>query len=408
MLSWPKERLRIKKICKRFSPHTEPKVLSNSLMLGKQKRNILFVVNNLNIGGAQKHVVTLINGLGERGFNLFLVSLKDPDIIAQDIDRKSVQDVVYFRIKGKFSFPSVKRLARYIESNDIDLVVCANRYAMMYGIFAGLVSGKKVDIYEIFHTTLIHGLKNNLLLLLHRWFFNQCNMVVFVSENQRLHWLHNRKLRVRRSCTIYNGVDTDCFKDDKSLLDHNGLLDEVKFSESDYIVGICAVLRPEKYHIDLINAIAIARDKKCDVKLLILGDGPMRASIEHHIAAKHLGEVTYITGFKNDVRPYISLCSCMVICSHYVETFSIAALESMAMGMPMIMTNIGGATEQIKHGHNGFIYPTGDLARLADHIIELSDPGLCKKMGGHARQTVIDQFTLQGMVQGYEEMFLQS
>ncbi len=110
-----------------------------------------------------------------------------------------------------------------------------------------------------------------------------------------------------------------------------------------------------------------------------------------------------VTGFQNDVRPYISLCDCMVLTSHSVETFSIAALESMAMGKPVVMTNIGGASEQVDNGVNGFLYEPGDINALSNALIAIAKPGIAQIMGEKAREIVHTKFGIFQMVKKYED-----
>ncbi|MFC1818792.1 glycosyltransferase, partial [Thermodesulfobacteriota bacterium] len=131
--------------------------------------------------------------------------------------------------------------------------------------------------------------------------------------------------------------------------------------------------------------------------------GPERNNIESQIKALGLNNDVIITGFQEDVRPFISLCDCMVITSHS-ETFSIAALEAMAMEKPMIMTNVGGATEQIDHGKNGFIYAPGDVNALADYMSQLFATALRKKFGRSALHTVKSEFSLDKMINKYENL----
>ena len=71
--------------------------------------------------------------------------------------------------------------------------------------------------------------------------------------------------------------------------------------------------------------------------MLIIGEGPQRREIERQIAELELTGHAVIAGHRNDVRPYIACCDVMTLTSHNVETFSIAALESMALGKPLVL-----------------------------------------------------------------------
>jgi glycosyltransferase involved in cell wall biosynthesis len=87
------------------------------------------------------------------------------------------------------------------------------------------------------------------------------------------------------------------------------------------------------------------------------------------------------------------------------ETFSLAALEAMALGKPMLMTDVGGAREQVRHGHNGLLVPVGDIPALADALAQWLDPACRQAMGQRAQAVVRASFDLATMVQGFERQF---
>jgi glycosyltransferase involved in cell wall biosynthesis len=88
------------------------------------------------------------------------------------------------------------------------------------------------------------------------------------------------------------------------------------------------------------------------------------------------------------------------------ETFSIAALEAMAMAKPVVMTDVGGASEQVVPGETGYLFRRGDTAALAGHLVQLADPATRRQMGQRACSTVSEKFSLGVMVGAYERMFL--
>jgi len=98
-------------------------------------------------------------------------------------------------------------------------------------------------------------------------------------------------------------------------------------------------------------------------------------------------------------------CDVMVVPSRH-ETFSMAALEAMALGKPVIMSDVGGARELVKHGVNGYLYRNGDIKSLADLVVVLGDAALRDEAGKNALKTVTQRFTTQTMVQVYSDAFM--
>jgi glycosyltransferase involved in cell wall biosynthesis len=102
------------------------------------------------------------------------------------------------------------------------------------------------------------------------------------------------------------------------------------------------------------------------------------------------------------VRPYIACCDVMTLVSHS-ETFSLAALESMALGKPVVLTRTGGAEEQVRHGRNGFLFEPGDIETLAQQLRRLTAGTERLSMGAVAARDVRERFTIQHMVQRFTE-----
>jgi glycosyltransferase involved in cell wall biosynthesis len=93
----------------------------------------------------------------------------------------------------------------------------------------------------------------------------------------------------------------------------------------------------------------------------------------------------------------------MCVCS-LTEALSLAAIESMAMGRPVIHSQVGGAAELIESGHNGLLFPVADTAALVDCLVQLSDGNTRAAMARDARRTVESGFSEARMVDRYEQL----
>jgi glycosyltransferase involved in cell wall biosynthesis len=93
----------------------------------------------------------------------------------------------------------------------------------------------------------------------------------------------------------------------------------------------------------------------------------------------------------------------MTLVSHAIETFSLAALESMALAKPLIMSDIGGASEQVLHGQTGLLFEPGDIPALAEHLNALTDESVRARMGAAAQRRVRQLFTVETMTAGFTE-----
>jgi glycosyltransferase involved in cell wall biosynthesis len=160
-------------------------------------------------------------------------------------------------------------------------------------------------------------------------------------------------------------------------------------------------MRPEKAHGDLLDALALLRTQAVASKVLLIGDGPERSAIENRARELGVHQHVVITGMQQDVRPYIGCCDVMTLVSHAIETFSLAALESMALAKPLVMSDIGGASEQVLHGQTGLLFEPGDIAALAGHLGTLTDAAMRARMGAAAQRRVRQLFTVDIMTTGF-------
>jgi glycosyltransferase involved in cell wall biosynthesis len=367
--------------------------------------NLLFIVNSLTFGGAEKHVVTLLNNLDTARFRLSLAYLKNDATLLPQIERKRLEGRVFScDVSRKIDLPAARRLADTIREDAVDLVVCTNNYSLLYGWLGRLGSGHHPRVMEIFHTTEIGSLRGQLEMLFYRPLFLASHMLVYVCDNQRAYW-RRKALRARSDAVVHNGIDIDYFTDRYTPQDKSAVRHSYGFSADDYVIGLCAAMRSEKAHGDLLHALSRLRSAGVAAKCLLIGDGPERPAIERQIKAMDLSPHVGITGFICDVRPAVATCDVMAIVSHHVETFSIAALEAMALGKPMVMSTIGGAGEQVIDGDNGYLFPGGDIAMLADALHKLQDRQQRMQMGARARLLTAQRFSVGLMVDAYAELF---
>jgi len=398
------------------------------------KTRLLFILNSLCVGGAEKQVVSLINHLDAARHAVSLLYLKDERALLGQIDRSRCSEgVTGLKVARGLEWAAVREIARRIDAQQTEVLVCTNMYALLYGWLARRMSrrGHVVRLVEVFHTTLPGSRKEAWQMHLYRRLVRDVDLLVYVCQAQADHW-RAWGLAPRRETVIHNGIDVSHFTDTWTAAQKSALRQRLGFGPDDLVVGLCAVMRPEKAHGDLLEALAArarcgdgaraaaATQRQGGVApvgrqaavrtgaawgALLIGDGPERPAIERRIEALGLAGRVRITGFLQDVRPLVAACDAMVIPSHAVETFSIAALESMALGKPMVMTDIGGAREQVRPGEHGWLVPPGDIPALSAALDRLREAPARAALGSQAAHHVRRHFGIQSMTRAYEGAF---
>jgi glycosyltransferase involved in cell wall biosynthesis len=365
----------------------------------------IFVTGSLYPAGAERHAVTVANGLTQRGHECHIIHVKDESPSLIDSVRLGDAGSVHCLAATRYlDRRAVAGFAARIANIRPSVIVAANPYALMYSWLALRLSGLRVPLVVTFHSNRLLGVKEHLQMLLYRLFFWTAECAVFVCAKQRRHWLRNGVLS-RRNAMIYNGVDMEVFTDRSTPQERSSLRDTFGFADSDYIVGISARLRPEKNHVQLVAAVAMLRAMGIPARALMIGDGELREAVEARARELKVENGVVITGFQEDVRPCISICDAMVLCSH-TEAFSLAAIEAMAMRKPFVHSDVGGAAEMIVPGENGFLFPAGETGALVDRLARLADRSRRERLGGNARARAEEKFSQTTMVDRYEQLLL--
>lgn len=357
---------------------------------------VLFIVNSLETGGAEKQVVSVLNHLDPGRFRLHLAYLKRNERLLAQLRQERLSALLCCEVAHRIDTRAIRSLRELIADAAIDAIVCTNPYSTLYGQLAARHSGARPRLVTVYHTTRLRGLKERAQMLLYQRLFNRADLLIYVCESQREYW-RRRGIRPAADEVIYNGIDTDYYADRGTDEERLTLRRRLGLAEGDYVIGLCSVFRPEKAHRDLLDAIEALRSRGLPAKALLIGDGPERQAIEHAIARRDLGKHVLITGLEQDVRPFVAACDVMTLVSHSVETFSLAALESMALGKPMVMSETGGAAELIVNGKHGFLFAPGDIEALTAHLGVLISAPLRAQLGAAAARRVRERFTVQQM-----------
>jgi glycosyltransferase involved in cell wall biosynthesis len=365
---------------------------------------ILFATGSLVHGGAERHAITLANRLAERGHECHAVYVKNDPSQLERLDLRDSGSVQCLYARKYLDLDALARLKDLLVQRKPSVLFAANQYALLYATLAARWAGSRAPLAVAYHSTKLQSAKEFAQMLAYRPFFWAADCAVFVCENQRRHW-RRRQVFGRRDLVIHNGVDTEHWKP-WSPAERRRLRGALGLAEEDFVVGMSAVLRPEKNHVQLVEALAMLRRRGVRARALMIGDGETRGAVEMRARALGVAPYVTITGLQQEVRPFVAACDTVALTS-FTEAFSLAAIEAMALGKPVVHSEVGGAAEMIRPGRNGFLFPVGDTAALVERLAALSDRAMCERMGAKAREAVEAQFSERAMVERYEKMLLE-
>jgi len=363
---------------------------------------MLFVTGSLVHGGAERQTITLANRLAERGHECHAAYVKnDPSQLARLTGAASVECL---HARRYLDLQALEKLSKILVERRPAVILAANTYALLYASLARARAKSGAPLVATFHTTKPASAKEWLQLLYYRPFFWRADCLVFVCEAQRRYW-NVRHLRARRDEVIHNGIDLEHWRA-RPDAERAMMRRVLACSPDDFVVGMCAVLRPEKNPLQLVDAVARLRAQGVPARALFIGDGPERPRVEARAHALGVTAEVLVTGLQQDVRPLLAACDAVALCSRS-EALSLAALEAMALARPVVHPAVGGGPEMIRPGREGFLFPVGNTAALVECLAGLADPDARRRMGAAARETVEARFSERAMVDRYEGTFLE-
>ena len=210
------------------------------------------------------------------------------------------------------------------------------------------------------------------------------------------------RIKLSKISTIVNGIDIQQFRPRGK---NKKLLQELGIDRSAFIVGNVARFSPVKDQETLIRAFNRAKETSRDMKLLLVGEGSEKVTLEKLIHAMNLSDCVFFLGFRSNINEILSLIDVFVL-SSISEGTSMTLLEAMASGKPVIATNVGGNSKVVIDDITGFLVPAKNVEAIAEKITVLyANRKLREVMGFMGRDIVGKNFSLQEMIRQYEELY---
>jgi glycosyltransferase involved in cell wall biosynthesis len=366
----------------------------------------MFVLPSLSRAGAESQLIGLVNGLGRS------INYKGVFCFDANVDQRSnlASETHFFHLARQFKLdlrPAI-RLARILEQEEIDVIHCTLPISLLVASIARTLSRKKPRLIAALHTTINKSAKAEFFdRTLYRRLLASCDAVVCVCDAQFEYWGSKFPFLKHNGCVIHNGIDVDHFTPASDNEERKTLRRELDIGSDRKVIAHVAAFRPEKGHAILIEAFKSVVREIPEAILVFAGDGPLRPMTERIATECGLSNHMRFLGNLSDVRPVLRAADVSVLASTSVETFSMAMLESLAMEVPMVATDLGGTREAVLDGVTGYVVQPGDPAALGNALIAvLKQDGVSQRMGKSGRRLISDRYTAATMVQMTERLLL--
>lgn len=357
---------------------------------------ILFLITSMPVGGAETLLVNLIRKIDRDRFLPEVGCLKERGPLGEELAAEI--PVHEHLIAHKYDVLVLGRLAKLMRDRKIDAVVTVGAGdKMFWGRLAAWRAGLPVVLSALHSTGWPDGVGR-----LNRLLTPLTDGFIGVAKEHGRFLVEFERFPENKVHVIPNGVDTDRFQRKEAARQH--IRNELGITQDAPVAGIVAALRPEKNHELFLEVASRVRLELPDAQFLIVGDGPERQTLETYAADKNVAGCVHFMGSRPDIPEILSAMDLFGLTSHN-EANPVSILEAMSTELPVVSTNVGSIAESVNHGTTGFLAEAGDAESLANHWVELlGDAARSARFGKAAREVVVNHWSLEAMVAGYEQL----
>ena len=347
-------------------------------------------------GGAERLVNKLAVGFQNHSFRS-LVCLFRPGWLQEQCVNYGISTRVIPN-QGPFDLVWLWQFIRLIQKEHVKLIHAHEFDAIVHGTLAAAIAG--IPIVATVHGKNYYWQKG-VRRVAYRLVSRYARMVA-VSRDLKNFLTESTGVLPARLRVVYNGTDSfpDIGPDEQIELRH-----EIGLNGEDQVVGAVGSLYPVKGHRHLIDAVPASIQACPRTKFIIIGRGDQETQLKNQ--AKELGIDRYVhfLGLRQDIPRLLSIMDVFVLPS-LSEGLSVATLEAMASGKPVVATRVGGNPELVVEGETGFLVPSEDNRALAEGIVTLLlDSARARSMGRKGQERVQQLFRMDTMIDNYERLY---
>jgi glycosyltransferase involved in cell wall biosynthesis len=372
--------------------------------VGERINVMLFRRTGETIGGPE----TLLHGVAKyidrEAFKLTVVDFAP----SADFRSRFLQDIAGFGVetasipaRGKFDFRSVKFLADLLEQRRIDVLHTHDHRSNFVGFWA--TRRRPTPIMVTSHQPLRRYWWLRHIEILDDHLIRRFDRILPVAQAVADEILAKRPDLSARTITVLNGVDLDLFKVNGRA--RGDIRAELGIPDNVFLCVTLGRIMEDKGLTYLIDAQRQLAHAGMEVYQLLVGIGPQMEMLQRRVRQLGLEHRIRFTGHRRDIPDLLHACDLLVV-SSLSEGLSVAIIEGMAAGLPVVATRVGGNHEVVVDNETGLIVAPRDPRGLANAILTLvEDPQRREAMGRRARQLAFAKWSIQRMVRDYERVY---
>lgn len=369
---------------------------------------VVHLVYRFDTGGLENGIVNLINEMPVDTYRHAVVALTEITNFRHRITRKDVEFIALDKRPGHgfWLYPKLYRLFKRLQP----AIVHTRNLAALEAVVPAWAAGVPVRIHGEHGRDVGDFDGSNLRYQrLRRLYQPFVTYYLALSRDLADYLTHRIRIPEVKVAQVYNGVDSKRFRP----ADVHQPIPGCPFTSPDqWLVGTVGRMQTVKDQVTLarafVRAIELAPSLKATLRLVLVGDGPLRDEAKSVLEAAGVAHLSWLPGERTDIPEIMRGLHCFVLPSR-AEGISNTILEAMASALPVIATNVGGNSELVTAGLSGELVAAADPESMAHAILRLAAaPDMARQMGKLGRSRVEELFSLDAMVTRYANIYDQT
>ncbi|HBC74293.1 MAG: hypothetical protein A2008_06440 [Candidatus Wallbacteria bacterium GWC2_49_35] len=365
--------------------------------------NILFIINDLKIGGAEKMLLYLISGLDRTVYNPVVCTLLDRGEYRHFLKTRGIK---YYTLdmQNYYRVPfALFNLIRIVRAENISIIHSYLFYSDLMARAAGLLAGVRVVItsmrnidlwrkpYHIFIDSLTYGLSSAII----------SNSLAGAARLSNVEKIPSDKIKV-----VYNAIKLDEYIPGESY-SRTDFRNSIGVGPGDFMIVTVARLEEQKDHLTLLktarHTLGALHEKKgkeftARVKFVLAGGGALMDELKQEAEKLGLNESVIFLGTRTDIKDILRASDLFLLTSIY-EGIPNAILEAQACGIPVIATDVGGVSEIISDNFNGVLCEPKAVEAISEKIVHLiENPGFAEFIAKNAVERLKTKFSCVNLI----------
>ena len=366
--------------------------------------NVWHIIDSEGLYGAELMLLQLAEQQLKKGINATIVSIGNHHITEKAIETEAMKRNIplrVFRMKDGPNFIGAYRVIRAAQQDNVNIF---HSHGYKGNIIFGLIPKfiRKTPIISTLHGWIVGEKFSRMAVYVWMDKLSIRNMDYVVTVNQRMQEFLPEKIKNKgKVMTIENGIASEVNK--AGITDAGDLMK--KLPQTRYTIGSIGRLSEEKGFKDLIAALEMLRNNDVDVRLIIIGDGPERDTLEQEAKQRGVSEYVVLPGYQSSIDSYLSIYDIMLLPS-LTEGLPLTLLEAMRSRTPVIATGVGGMPIVIEDGRGGIIINKESPQEICQAITRLlDDKELAASYADFSYKKFCKNYTVKTMERKYSRVY---